>query len=190
MDAGAFCRRPFTKRQQEARIKTVPLTNFMINPNPGRHLGLQAYDGWNIVNWIDADPDPQQVQFNRRNLPRFAKSEKLLGPTTGRYNCFGHVFAARRTNVNYANLQVDIDDLLARDRYKQVGAAQTGDIVLYRYVTGEIEHAGIVSRVDMVGKTPVVFVWSKWGSLEECEHREKLCPYSECKIEYWRLMWN
>lgn len=159
-----------------------------MNPNPGRPLELQAYDGWPIDNWIDSDPDPGQVQHNRRHLPRFAVPHKLLGPPTGRYNCHGLVFAARRTNVNSPILPVDIDDLLARDGYNRVDDPQTGDIVVYRYANGEIEHTGIVSRVDMLGTTPVVFVWSKWGALEECEHQEKLCPYAECKTEYWRLL--
>jgi len=81
----------------------------------------------------------------------------------------------------------DLDELLARDQFVRVEQAAPGDVVVYRNASAEIDHTGLVSRVEQVGQRPVTFVWSKWGALEECEHSEKGCPYADCSVEYWRL---
>jgi hypothetical protein len=114
----------------------------------------------------------------------------VLAPPTGRYNCHGMVFASRRTNIPPTGLPnaVDIDEILTRDQYEKIsGPAQPSDIVVYRAASGEIEHTGFVSRIDTLGSTLRIHIWSKWGALEEYEHPEAACPYDECKVEYWRL---
>jgi hypothetical protein len=153
---------------------------------------LQAYDGTNIPNSIDPDPSPQLVEmarFSQRRGGLILAGSSVLGPPTGRYNCHGLVFASRRTNVPPASLlnAIAIDDLLAKDEYERVPAPQVGDIVIYRSDSHEVEHSGFVSRIETIGSTSKLFVCSKWGALEEYEHLEHGCPYSDCSIEYWRL---
>jgi hypothetical protein len=165
-----------------------------INPTPGRSIHIQSYDGTDIPNSIDLDPTRESIEFNRQNISmaRLVQAGiRILGPSTGRYNCHGLVFGSRRTNIPPAGLSdaVSIDDLLRRDCYTRVfSAPHPGNVVVYRGPTTEIEHTGYVSRVEKLGNTDIVFVLSKWGAFEECEHRETLGPYGNCRIEYWRLI--
>ena len=149
---------------------------------------VHARDGSPILASIGGDPAPGAVSL-AREAHRFALSAATpLRPPTGRYNCYGLVFASRRAHIPPAGVDVDLDDILRRDGYRPLPANQTpqvGDIVAYR-IHGEIEHTGYVSRVDSVGSVPVVFVWSAWGSLGEFEHRVQSSPYRG-DPEYWRL---
>ncbi|HEU0009071.1 MAG TPA: hypothetical protein VFT34_04560 [Verrucomicrobiae bacterium] len=164
-----------------------------MNPRPGRSITVQTYDGSDVSNSIEFDPSPAMVAVQRRSLRRgnlILAEARPLGPPSGRYNCHGLVFASRRTNVPTVGLFDEgvIDDLLTRDVYEKISSLpQTGDIIVYRSDTGEIEHTGFVSRIEDISSVRIVFVWSKWGALEEYEHREKVCPYGNCTIEYWRL---
>jgi hypothetical protein len=116
-------------------------------------------------------------------------SFEKIGPPTGRFNCHGLVFGARRTTINGVFPQ-DVDDLLRRDKFTQIDerSSQVGDVVVYRSMGGQIDHTGFVVQVDAVGRQPVHWVWSKWGSLGEYRHRVRNCPYAkDCMVEYWRL---
>jgi hypothetical protein len=157
-----------------------------MNPNPIRELLLQAYDGWNVPNRIDPDPNPGYLALARQGIPAdILRLRITLGPPTGRYNCHGLVFASRRTNIPPVGIVVDIDLLLQRDQYRQVASPKIGDIIVYREGT-EIVHTGIVIRLEPVGSMIVPMVWSKWAALEECVHAERACPYRGT-TEYWRL---
>jgi hypothetical protein len=161
-----------------------------VNPNPGRSLALAAYDGGAIPNSIDADPSPGTIWLaNKGRSPTSAQTTRLL-PPTGRYNCHGLVFAARRTNIPPAGMPsaVDLDALLRRDRYALVPAEpHVGDVVVYRYRDGTVAHTGIVCRIEVLGRTQTVFVLSKWGALEECEHPVTDCPEDDCTPSFYRL---
>lgn len=160
-----------------------------MNPYPGRTIIVQTYTGLDIPNSIDADLDPGVIWSAKRGNP-FVGTATELGPATGRYNCHGLVFASRRTNIPPAGMPdaVTVDDLLVHDRYEHVQPpVRVGDIVIYRQGNGEIEHTGLVSRIDTLGNQAVIFVRSKWGALEEYEHHERQCSYGDCRIEYWRL---
>ncbi len=164
-----------------------------MNITSNRSLELQSYNGTNISNYIDADPSPGVIAFNRQHNPYLnpnSSSAVELSPATGRYNCHGLVFASRRTNIDSPGQPVNIDDLLNWDFYKRIETSpQLGDIIVYRdRKTMEIDHTGFISRVEKIGNTPIIFVWSKWGALGEFEHKVKHCIYfNDCKIEYWRL---
>lgn len=149
---------------------------------------VHARDGSPILAAIGGDPAPGAVSL-AREAHRFAISAATqLRPPTGRYNCHGLVFASRRAYVPPAGADLDLDDLLGRDGYRPLLPHQTpqvGDVVAYRS-HGEIEHTGYVSRVELVGSVPIVFVWSAWGALGEFEHRVQSSPYRG-DPEYWRL---
>jgi len=161
-----------------------------MNPTPDRPIIVQTYDGWDVPNSIDADPTAGFVQLAKQSNP-YAGYLKPLGPPTGRYNCHGLVFASRRTHIPppEAPNAVRVDEILRRDQYEPVqGAPHVGDVVVYRYQNGDIEHTALISRIEPIGGGGVVFVWGKWGALEEYEHPEGACTYAdECHIEYWRL---
>jgi hypothetical protein len=173
------------------QIMTTPV-NVRMNPDPGRTIPAATYDGQNIPNSIDLDLGPSMVEFQRRSLRRgnlVLTGLSTLGPPTGRYNCHGLVFGSRRTNIPPCGMRddVEIDALLSRDEYERIsGLPRLGDIAIYRAPSGEIQHSGFVSRVEQLGE-PNIFVWSKWGALEEFEHKVLCCPYADCAIEYWRL---
>lgn len=125
-----------------------------MNPQPGRSITLQAYDGSPVPNSIDVDPAAGLVELARAT-PRvriLLASARPLGPPTGRYNCHGLVFASRRTNIPPAGAPhlVDIDILLQRDQYEIIESPpQLGDVIVYRNTRQQdIEHTGVVCRID------------------------------------------
>ena len=112
-----------------------------------------------------------------------------LQPPTGRYNCHGLVFAARRANIPAAGEDVDIAQLLRADGYERViGLPRPGDVAAYVDPRGDIEHTGFVSAVDkQFESAPIVHVWSAWGVLGELRHRVDQTPYST-SVQYWRIV--
>lgn len=116
-----------------------------------------------------------------------AAATKLTGPS-GDYNCFGLVFASRRTNLNTPGAPADIDLVLRRDGYTRVDTPQVGDVAVYRANDGaETEHVGFAAACESVGTVPVVKVWSMWGGLGEFVHTATQTPYSDTNLEWWRL---
>ncbi len=163
-----------------------------MNPRPGRGILVQTYSGADTVpNCIDPELEAQAVEFNKREIKKKGLiGVKHLEPPTGRFNCHGLVFASRRTCIPPSNMldSVNIDDLLQEDLYERVNSQpQVGDVVVYRG-NREIEHTGYVVNVDSLGGLETVWVWNKWGALEECVHPANTSPYEDCTIEYWRLV--
>lgn len=91
-----------------------------------------------------------------------AAADRAATPT-GRYNCHGLVFAARRANIPAARDDVDIAQLLRADGYERViGLPRPGDVAAYVDTRGDIEHTGFVSAVDkQFESAPIVHVWSE-----------------------------
>ena len=88
-------------------------------------------------------------------------------PATGVYNCFGMVFASRRTSV-----VDDIDRVLREDGFRQLKIGEkprTGDLVCYRAESVDLLHVAVVTRIDpILGSsnqelgTGGVWALSKW----------------------------
>jgi hypothetical protein len=147
-----------------------------------------ARDGTRILAGVSANPSPNAIALAREAYRIAIAGAAELRPPTGRYNCHGLVFATRRAHIPPVGVDVDVDDVLQRDGYVRLRddqAPQVGDVVAYR-LDGEIEHTGFVSRVEALGHTKVVFVWSAWGGLGEFEHRVHVSPYKGTP-EFWRL---
>ena len=160
-------------------------TGFMTSP--GDFLVL-ARDGSRILADVGPDPTPEAIALAREAHRLTLAGAVELRPPTGRYNCHGLVFAARRASIPPVGADVDLDDLLRRDGFRPLNpdeSPQVGDIVAYR-TEDDVEHTGFVSRIEPVGRAPVVFIWSAWGGLGEFEHKVAVCPYRG-KPEYWRL---
>lgn len=149
---------------------------------------LMSADRWEIPNVQVAPPVSalalEATRFWLRDT--LSRAKALAGPSS-RYNCFGLVFASRRTNVNVIpDAECDVRRLLARDGYHVTQEPQVGNIVTYaRGTDGPIDHVGFVSNIDQLG---VVWVWSMWGALGEFEHREKDCPFHALTVGYWRIV--
>lgn len=89
------------------------------------------------------------------------------------YNCFGLVFAARRCAIVDAT---DVEAILEDDGYRKLpwdpAAWLVGDVVLYRDVSGELVHVGIVAgkTTDFTTGKIKVDVLSAWGNSGEYLH--------------------
>jgi hypothetical protein len=106
-------------------------------------------------------------------------------PPTGAYNCHGLTFLNRRAWLTKSEA---IETVLRDDAYSEVPIERTmpGDVVLYRDRAGEIEHTGMVARMETEGGLPTPFILSKWGMAGEYIHRYNLCPYGDGGITFWR----
>lgn len=99
-----------------------------------------------------------------------------LRSATGEYNCFGMVFASRRTCIDALegeDIEEDIRHILRDDGYRQLRQdeiPETGDIVLYGGEDGALSHAAIVTAVTPT-VDPQILVTSQWGADGEYTHR-------------------
>ena len=85
-------------------------------------------------------------------------------------------FAARRTWIEAAT---QVRMILADDNYEEVdeSLAFPGDVVVY-LSKGDIEHSGVVIRLDDFGSLHIL---SKWGPYHEVVHKVRDCPYNDCE---------
>lgn len=163
-----------------------------MNPVPNRTLKLASYEEIDIDNRIWPDPAPNYVARSRREHPLIWAAAKSVAPATGRYNCHGLVFAARRTSIDSTDPErpLDIEALLRQDRYRRVVVPQEGDVVVYRDLSdGQIEHTGLVievARPSGEASSSMVKVLSAWGHAGTFTHALSSVPYNGAP-EYWGL---
>lgn len=163
------------------------------NPPPKYlKIALQTADGTDIPNSIEPNPTANMIAMARLAFGLTASASTQLSQASGRYNCHGLTFASRRTNVPSAGMDDGpvVADILRRDGYgKIIGQPQVGDVAVYRNEAGQIEHTGVVCRIDppqTSGGYSVVWVWSMWGQFGEFEHKSNVSPYASVP-EYWRI---
>ncbi len=161
-------------------------------PPPPRGIALQTRGGWDIPNSVESIPGDNAVQLARKNLPTLPlQCTPLSGPTS--YNCHGLTFASRRTSIPRPGEDDDqvVRRILRDDGYERVQSIpRVGDVVAY-ITDGKIVHTGLVCRLDRVhtratSATPLVFIWSAWGSLGEFEHPATGLESMYGTPEYWR----
>jgi hypothetical protein len=123
------------------------------------------------------------------DLHRAQYPDIRLRSLTATYNCFGLVFASRRSALCDAS---QILTILRDDGFVRVEDrtdAQVGDVVLYRQqAQGEIHHVGIISavRFDVTNACRKVEVLSKWGEFGEYFHDEAMVPLIFGQLrDYW-----
>lgn len=114
----------------------------------------------------------------------------------GIYNCFGHIWAARRTSI-YEQSEVDV--IRRDDGYRDLQAAEAprpGDLAIYlEPADSSILHVGLISELrylsDAAGKqvgNPAIWVLSKWNDAAgEVLHHLKDVPWSadDFRVEFW-----
>lgn len=114
-----------------------------------------------------------------------------LRSATGCYNCFGMVFASRRTCIDAlegTDIDRDIEMILHDDDYRRLRQGELpeqGDVVLYRDRHDSISHAAIIVNVTPT-INPEILVMSQWGANGEYFHRiDDVYPMLGNPREYW-----
>ena len=160
---------------------------------PDVGIALETRKGHTIAN--SQAPEPS-VQNRRVHASLLAKNPDWVErkPPCGVYNCFGVVWASRRTAI-YAEALIEL--ILSDDCYRPVREDEDlrrGDLVLYRSQGHGILHVGQVIELRELeggqGQRPIPWVLSKLGdSLGEVVHHYQRVPYDalgfEYNIEYW-----
>jgi hypothetical protein len=103
------------------------------------------------------------------------------------YNCHGLTFGHRRSRIFDAQT---IWLIISDDDYEQVGLDDVlpGDVILYLAAdTGDVEHSGLVVKVERIGGVNVPWVCSKWGSGSESVHQWGDSPYDPSNVRYYRI---
>ncbi len=93
-------------------------------------------------------------------------------------NCHGWVFTGGKFGIHC----VDVDRILADNRYAQISQPQPGDVIVYRDEQGEVVHSGVVRFVSGNG---LVLVESKWGPLGRYLHPPDCQPWGG-RFSYYR----
>lgn len=135
----------------------------------------------NVVAPPICDEARRKYKTLRKRFPNWRNRRSACG----RYNCYGHVFASRRTTIYDDKF---IYRILEEDGFTEIGLtemAKAGDIVLYRLRNGIILHAG-----QVVDATPdKVVILSKWDdSMGEDFHLATDVPkiyLQESPAQYW-----
>lgn len=174
------------------------LENLLLSSTPpSPRITLHTASGRSVENEIAPDPEERHVAAYNSLRDLFGSEWIQRRVPYGRCNCFGMVFATRRTAI-YADKE--IEKLLADDGYRllqQGFSPMPGDIVLYRSPDQAIGlvHAGLivgVSHADNTTLFPRIQVLSKWNdSAGEDIHLIQDAPFfkqlpnSAVKPEIW-----
>lgn len=159
-----------------------------------RSIALETREGRVIRNVVAPESGEQAHR-------KYAAVRKKFGQTwinrkgpCGGYNCYGMVFATRRTAI-YDDDDEQIPDILKDDGYRQIPEkdVRPGDIVLYRDrdpKLGLLHAALVMRRQEWEGAIPVSFALSKWDDVcGEDEHnvRHHIWPTPEYDVvlEFW-----
>ena len=157
-----------------------------------RRIALETRKGRAIRNTVAPEPVEQARQ-------RYAALRKKFGQywinrkgPCGGYNCYGMVFATRRTAI-YEDEQ--IPDILEDDGYRQIPEkdVRPGDIVLYRDrdpKLGLLHAALVMRRQEWQGAIPVSFALSKWNDVcgedgHNVRHHIWPRPGYDVVLEFW-----
>lgn len=151
---------------------------------PETTIRLQTRNGADIKNAQAAGPDFRAREDYRRLRSARTAWVPRKAPSGG-YNCFGLLWASRRTSI-YDDDQVDL--ILRDDGYRRTDASRAvvGDIVLYRSSLNTLLHGGLIVRIEFVGKQAVLFVLSKWNDCYgEDIHQSLDVPWEDFTCEVW-----
>jgi hypothetical protein len=106
------------------------------------------------------------------------------------YNCFGLVFASRRTCIIDGN---EVEKILSEDGYSAIGRvdADIHDVVVFREKSSrEIVHCGLVAevKIGILDGSRKIMVVSQWGADGEYLHPvEGLPEMCAGEAEYYTL---
>lgn len=168
----------------------MDLSTLALFPSNQRSISVDTHLGNPIRNLVALPVDAacvQRYELLRRRHARWKKRKEA----TGVYNCFGLLFASRRTAI-YDDEEVT--RALTEDGYRQVSLSEVraGDIALYREADRKtLLHGGLVVRLDGIFDTAassVPIVLSKWNdTCGEDEHHFRDVPWTDgtWTVEFW-----
>lgn len=155
---------------------------------PPKRIILQTQAGRTVENSQSYEPDVRTK--GRYSLLRRKHSNWInRKPACGVYNCFGLVWASRRTSIYDES---EISKILTDDGYRMLATEeqiQHGDVILYRLDSNTL-HAAIVLELRQLqlGSSTIPWVLSKWGPIfgEDIHHfRDVPDDLRGCPIEIW-----
>lgn len=154
-----------------------------------RSIGLDTRAGNHVENEQSLPPDHQTVALYNRVLekhPAWVARKACCGT----YNCFGHVWASRRTCVFESD---EVWRILREDDYRQivVSEADRGDVVVYLHSDGlTIWHAGILEFREIYGSGGRAVPWVL--SKVDASKGEVLHPIDDvhASFEYETQIWT
>jgi hypothetical protein len=155
-----------------------------------RSVALETRQGRPIRNVVAPEPGEQADRKYAAIRQKHGQTWINRKSPCGGYNCYGMVFATRRTAI-YEDQQ--IPDILEDDGYRRIPETDVrpGDIVLYRDARLGLLHAALVMRRQEWGGTiPASFALSKWDDVcgeDEHEVRRHIwtAPEYNVDLEFW-----
>lgn len=154
-----------------------------------RRIALQTRKGRDIPNYVAPDPGEQAQRKYEALRKRYGLLWKNRKGPCGGYNCYGMVFASRRTAISEDER---IPDILEDDGFRCVSEqdARPGDIVFYRdRKYGRFHVALVMRREQGTGSMSALFALSKWNdAFGEDEHNVAHHCWPDdpdIKIEFW-----
>lgn len=147
-----------------------------------RSIPLATSKGRDIANEVTAAPTLQSDRVWEDLKSRHGQLWKERKGPTGGYNCFGHVWASRRTGIFD---DTEVSKIIEDDEYRDVAMdrACPGDLIIYQNAdSGSFLHVARVLEIRDTGfKTP--WVVSKFrDDLGEAFHAANVDPYRKLGI--------
>lgn len=181
--------RPYTTILVEVLLNREECAMFeeeMLIGGGDRSIALETRCRRPIRNVIERDPGERERRVYERVRERFGKHWINRKPACGVYNCYGMVFASRRTTIED---DTQIPDVLGDDGYREIGEdeAVVGDLVLYQDQRMGMVH---VARITRRGDLKVLYALSKWDSTsgEDEHHIRHHCwidPDFQVELQFW-----
>jgi hypothetical protein len=149
-----------------------------------RRIALETRSGRPIENTIEPEPGDRERRLYEVRRNRFGAGWFNRKPPCGVYNCYGMLFASRRTSIL---ADVQIPDILRDDGFRRIPETEAvvGDVVLYREKTAGLLHAARITRKD---ELRALYALSKWDSaMGEDEHhvRHHCWLDYDVEMEFW-----
>jgi len=152
----------------------------------GENIVVETRRGRQVANSIEPEPGDRERRLYNLRRGRFGRSWRLRKPPCGAYNCYGMVFASRRTSILEDE---QVPDILTDDGYRRIeeSDAMVGDLVLYRERTIGLLHVGRITRRDDLS---ALHALSKWDSASgEDEHHIRHHCWTDygfdVRLEFW-----
>lgn len=165
-----------------------------IAPEERPSIILQTRRGRKIENEIAVDPVPEHALSKFNRIAAKHPNWKHRKPPTGIYNCFGHIWASRRTAV-YEDFDAAVLKVREDDGYRTVDwkreSPVVGDIATYWDSLNPYRlcnHVGLV--VCVLARTslpPRILVLSKWDDTagEVLHEPDDHLLDANVQLEYW-----
>ena len=125
-----------------------------------RSIRLDTRVGKAVDNKQSSPPDRQDVAIFERICQQHSQW-RVRKPCCGTYNCFGLVWASRRTCIFESD---EVRRILDEDGFRRIDLAQAvcGDVVTYHHEGSKvIWHAGVIEIRELSGGGVVPWVLSK-----------------------------